>query len=252
MTSHERDNRHIQHELNNYFEHWKVPIAKLDVDGEIGDLTRAAIRTAHLCVGYKEKYASIIADARFMRHIEKPLSTMNATQRARGLAYRRSLRNSPLRLRAWNQMGALVGTHEQGGNNTGPMVDRIIHYAGGSIGEPWCVDTDIYAYGHAGSDVVKPGYPRAVRSMHTSGTQVTENPETGDMVRYKFDHTGLFGYWCNANGQRRPKALATHIRVREGNTGPVGAVSDSGNGRDGVYEKVRSRSLVSDYLKVLR
>jgi len=42
------------------------------------------------------------------------------------------------------------------------------------------------------------------------------------------------------------------ITTIEGNTGRTGAVSDSATGGDGVYVKVRSKSSVTDYLRVTR
>jgi hypothetical protein len=42
------------------------------------------------------------------------------------------------------------------------------------------------------------------------------------------------------------------IETIEGNTGASGAVSDSRTGGDGVYRKVRPKSLVKDYLRVHR
>ncbi|UTI65595.1 CHAP domain-containing protein [Paraconexibacter antarcticus] len=128
---------------------------------------------------------------------------------------------------------------ETGGNNRGPMVERIIRYAGGDVGEPWCVDFVIWCYGNAGSRVVHPGFPRAVSMMKTAKTRETSTPQPGDIVRYTFDHTGIF-VRDNGNGT---------ITTIEGNTGSSGAVSD-GNGSDGVYEKVRAKSLVADYLRV--
>jgi hypothetical protein len=147
----------------------------------------------------------------------------------------------PLRIRALDRARLTLAQHvfETGGNNRGPKVEAIIKYAGGDVGEPWCVDFVIDCYGHAGSAVVKPGYPRAVRSMNTGGTTVTSSPQPGDIVRYTFDHTGIFEK-DNGNGT---------ITTIEGNTGSAGAVSD-GNGSDGVYRKVRGKGLVADYLKV--
>lgn len=157
----------------------------------------------------------------------------------------------PLRVRALAEARKALALHimETGGNNHGPMVEKIILYAGGVVGEPWCVDFVIWCYGHAGSQVVRPGWVRAVRMMHRTGTQRVANPKPGQIVRYSFDHTGVFVSWCDAAGKRVPKARASHIKAIEGNTGPVGAVSD-GNGADGVYEKVRERGLVADFLWV--
>lgn len=147
-----------------------------------------------------------------------------------------------LRIRALDQAELQLAQHvfETGGNNRGPAVERIIRYAQGDIGEPWCVDFVIWCYGQAGSRVVKPGYPRAVRLMRTAQTMVVSDPRPGDIVRFSFDHTGLF---VKDNGDGT-------ITTIEGNTGARGAVSD-GNGSDGVYRKIRSKGDVADYLRVL-
>ena len=56
-----------------------------------------------------------------------------------------------LQKRALRAADALVGVMEQGGNNTGPMVNKIIKANGGDIGEPWCGDFIAYCYRQAGS-----------------------------------------------------------------------------------------------------
>jgi hypothetical protein len=150
-------------------------------------------------------------------------------------------KNADIGARALMEAGRLVGVMESGGNNRGPVVEKITRYALGTVGEPWCVNFNIWCYGHAGSQFVKPGYTRAVRYMFPhDGLIQTSSPRPGDMVRFSFDHTGLF-VKDNGNGT---------ITTIEGNTGASGAVSDSATGGDGVYRKVRSKSLVRDYLRV--
>lgn len=160
-----------------------------------------------------------------------------------------------LRLKAVKHARIHVGNMELGGNNRGYWVERIIKYAQGTVPEAWCVDFVIWCYGHAGSTRVKPGFTRAVRYMfpapHSDLIQVSQ-PHLGNIVRYTFDHTGLFLNGCNAYGSRRLWRFATHIKTIEGNTGATGAESDSSTGGDGVYVKIRSRALVRDYLRVLR
>jgi hypothetical protein len=132
----------------------------------------------------------------------------------------------------------LLGVHEVGGNNRGPMVDRIIRYADGELGEPWCVDGVIWSYGHAGSEVVKPGYPRAVSMMVVPGVVHTTTPQPGDIVRFTFDHTGLL-----------VKDHGSAVETIDANTG-AGDHSDGTS--DGVARKLRARSLVKDFLHVTR
>ena len=155
--------------------------------------------------------------------------------------YRRKV-HRPLRLRALDHARALIGVMEQGGNNTGPTVDRIIRANGGMIGEPWCGDTMAYVYRLAGSKVVQRGWA-AVRFIgFLTGLSVVSRPKPGDMVCFAFDHVGMFEK-DNGDGT---------ITTIEGNTGASGAVSDSATGGDGVYRKVRAKSLVSRYVRVHR
>jgi Putative peptidoglycan binding domain len=132
----------------------------------------------------------------------------------------------------------LLGVHEQGGNNRGPVVDKIIKFAGGELGEPWCVDGIIWSYGHAGSQIVKPGYTRAVKSMAVPGVEPTSTPQPGDIVRYNFDHAGLL--------------VALHGSAVESIDANTGAGNHSDGTMDGVARKLRARSLVRDFLHVTR
>ena len=145
----------------------------------------------------------------------------------------------PLRLRAYLVAESLVGVMEQGGNNAGPMVERIIRANQGVKGEPWCGDFMAYCYRLAGSKRVVRAWAavRLIRGL--LGIRATSHPLKGDLVRFNFDHVGMFV--SNLGGE---------IQTIEGNTGATGAVSDSRTGGDGVYEKRRAKSLVRDYLRV--
>ncbi len=87
---------------------------------------------------------------------------------------------------------------------------------------------------------------------------IIKYPRAGDIVVFDFqggassDHTGLVVTYCDHNGRAIVRRKATHIKTIEGNTGATGAVSDSTTGGDGVYEKVRSLSLVARYVRVYR
>lgn len=168
----------------------------------------------------------------------------------------RKLTELALRERAWQIAGTCVGIREDGFNG-GPRVERIIEYAGGARHEAYCVDGVIWCYGRSGSDIVRPGhYTHAVNNMLSDGVIAIAEPQTGDLVRYTFQHTGLFGYWARLVGGRYvkcPKAAATHIVTREFNTSAAGALSsDANDGTDGVYQKARTLELVRDYLHVPR
>lgn len=143
----------------------------------------------------------------------------------------------PLREKAFLIAEGMIGVMEEGGNNTGPEVDKIIRANGGVIGEPWCGDFVAYCYRKAGSTKVDRAWA-SVNAIETGNqgdfTRIT-NPGRGDIVTFSFSHTGHFSHWIN-----RKQGLFATI---EGNTGSVGATSDSLTGGDGVYAKNRSTSL---------
>lgn len=154
--------------------------------------------------------------------------------------YRKSV-HQPLRERALAVARTLIGVMEQGGNNAGPMVSKIIRENGGVGPEPWCGDTMAYCFRHAGSKVVQRAWA-AVRFLgFLTGMSIVKKPLPGDIVCFTFDHTGMYVRDLG-DGQ---------IETIEGNTGASGARSD-GDGGDGVYLKARSKSLVSRYVRVHR
>ncbi len=146
-----------------------------------------------------------------------------------------------LQKRALRAADALVGVMEQGGNNTGPMVNKIIKANGGDIGEPWCGDFIAYCYRQAGSKAVTRSWASVRALSGVTGVKRVKTPQAGDLVRFNFDHVGMY-----------VKEAGMFIETIEGNTGASGAVSDSKTGGDGVYRKRRAKSLVNDYLRVTR
>lgn len=146
----------------------------------------------------------------------------------------------PLRLRALHEASQLVGIMEAGGNNQGVAVTRIIRANAGTGPEPWCGDFVAYCYRKAGSKRVTRSWASVALLRGVLGIRATSAPQAGDIVRFSFDHVGIF-VKDNANG---------FITTIEGNTGASGAVSDSSTGGDGVYRKIRSKGLVHDYLRV--
>ena len=146
-----------------------------------------------------------------------------------------------LQRRALRAADALVGVMEQGGNNTGPMVNKIIQANGGDIGEPWCGDFIAYCYRQAGSKAVTRSWASVSALGGIGGVKQVKTPQAGDLVRFNFDHVGMY-----------VKEAGMFIETIEGNTGASGAVSDSKTGGDGVYRKRRAKTLVNDYLRVTR
>jgi hypothetical protein len=143
----------------------------------------------------------------------------------------------------------LIGTMEVGGNNTGPMVSRIIKGNGGVGPEPWCGDFAAYCYRQAGAmQVQKPNrlWAYVPWMTRTYGVAPTSSPRRGDLVRFDwngdgvYDHVGLFDRWVS------PVEFATV----EGNTGKDPFVSDSTSGGDGVHRRHRSVYIKHDFLRV--
>lgn len=155
---------------------------------------------------------------------------------------------APLRVKALDVMRAWAraGVREEGGNNIGPVVSRIIREAGGTPGEPWCGDTVAAAYIRAGSKVAK-AKPRLFAYVpYMRFLPRVAGPLPGHVVGYDFngdgteDHTGLFDRWID----RR----AGTFRALEGNTGTDGARSDGAG--DGVHYRERNVSQVAWFRRV--
>lgn len=151
---------------------------------------------------------------------------------------------TPLRLRAFNEAKVMVGVMESGGNNRGPGVEKIIREGGGLPGQAWCGWFCATAYKRAGSKAVTWKWGAVRLYVPLSGVSRTKTPMRGDLVRFTFDHIGMFDEWVDRS--------AGTFRTIEGNTGATGAVSDSKTGGDGVYRKVRNRSQVNDFLEITR
>jgi hypothetical protein len=153
----------------------------------------------------------------------------------------KAIPGASLQEKALAEAQKLVGVVESGGNNMGEKVMEIIRANGGTGPEPWCGDFVAYCYRRAGSTVVNRSWA-AVRFLgKMTGQSVVAKPKPGDIVCFTFDHTGLY---VRDDGD--------FIVTIEGNTGAVGAVSDSSTGGDGVYIKRRDKALVARYVRVQR
>ncbi len=145
----------------------------------------------------------------------------------------------PLRERAYYEASKLVGVMEQGGNNRGPAVEKIIRSGGGVPGQAWCGWFNAHCYKIAGSKAVTWRWGAVRLLLPGAGLRRVGSPARGDIVRFTFDHEGMY-----------VRDLGDRIETIEGNTGRSGAVSDSKTGGDGVYRKRRYKSMVRDYVRV--
>lgn len=194
------------------------------------------------------KTARNIRNARYRAY--KRAQVKKHRLRARYLSLK-ALAGKPMRYRALSAALKDVGVTERGGNNRGERVERIIRDGGGRAGEAWCLWAVIAWYKRAGSKTDWHRTYGAVRLIKDVCQRVII-PLAGHIIQYTFDHTGLFICFCNAQGKRRPRLLATHIKAVEGNTGDSGATSDSRTGGDGVKVKIRPKAFVAAYYKATK
>ncbi len=160
---------------------------------------------------------------------------------------------STLQQRALSEMWKLVGILESGGNNRGASVERIQHAVGGRTGDAWCGWTVAYAYQQAGCTTVNQFWGSVANYGHINGQHVLGHKcRGGDPVVYTFDHVGAVVTFADKHGHPCNWRKAHHVVAIEGNTGTIGALSDSANGHDGVRVKLRSLELVDRFVRVER
>lgn len=235
---------HLQQSLNARLRARGRP--QLQVDGEYGPATAAAVHLVKYLLGFPLKSLDHGPSPFFRRVVLHP-QTRNEVYLARAADRLKYLHaqeaNKPLRLQALDIGRGLLGVMEEGGNNRGPMVSKIILANGGVIGEPWCGDFVAWCYRQCGSRAVNRSWASVFYLGRVAGLRTVKDPLPGDIVRYSFSHTGLFVRWIDR--------AAGIFEALEGNTGPAGAVSD-GNGHDGVYLKHRHVTQVDNFRRVTR
>jgi peptidoglycan hydrolase-like protein with peptidoglycan-binding domain len=258
------DVKAFQRVLNHRFRMWGVDRHTAE-DGEYGPETRrAALQVAHglgiAPAGYAHGITPALRGVIRSPSRRTPRQLELARQNRAWLGKLRKQHASvergrgALRERAYTEARRLLdmGVMEVGGNNQGKMVLTIIRGNGGTGPEAWCGDFVAFCYRKAGSKSVTRAWAGVRQYLPLTGLKGTKTPLKGDLVRYTFDHIGMFVSWCDSAGKPATQAAATHIRTIEGNTGRSGAVSDSRTGGDGIYMKLRSRTLVKDFIHVLR
>lgn len=216
---------------------------------------RASLRLWRRRQAYRYKRLAAAKRRRDERRIKHWQQLVDEASREVGRRRMQLAKHKPLRAHAADVMEqwAREGVHEQGGNNVGPQVSRIIREAGGTPGEPWCGDAVAAAY-LAGARKLGAGVAaRANRKVTRAWAYVptleqiltrVRRPRRGHVVIFNFDggapdHTGLF---LRDNGDGT-------IRTVEGNTRPGTATSDAGGG-EGVYVRDRPKSIVQSYRRV--
>ena len=244
------DVRRLQGGINRTAAHWKLDHLTVEEDGQLGRQTGRSASDLLYAMGAFGKAMDRAHGEVFSEYAQKLIrGTQHRNKRMRTLARvrRPTIRRwrqkaNPLRLRAYRVALGLVGVMEEGGNNTCRKVSEIIRSNGGIVGEPWCGDFQAYCYRNAGSKAVTRSWASVSLLGSIVGVTRTSHPETGDLVRFDFDHVGMFVRWLGDG----------YFEAIEGNTGESGAVSDSTTGGDGVYRKRRHISQVNDFLCVTR
>lgn len=242
------DVKRVQEFAQKVLDHLKIDY-DIIIDGEYGPNTHRGVRMAAVGMGAGPKNRAALAARRCPESAQRLIRGRKKSKREIRNTRRRKSYRQRMRKRWAATMGekalrvarTLVGVMEQGGNNTGPIVDKIIRANGGVIGEPWCGDFVAFCYRTAGSKMVQRLWASVRYLGFLTGMRIVSVPRPGDIVCYVFDHTGLY-----------EEDRGSDILADEGNTGASGAVSDSATGGDGVYQKVRSKSLVARYVRVTR
>jgi hypothetical protein len=229
-------------------------------------MSRAALKTSlalwHRRVAYRKRRLAVAqkaghADGRLtgaeVKRIDKWKGLLSKAQATVVRREKQIVAKAPLRERAWNQMQVLVDEKvvEVGGNNRGKVVEQIIRANGGTPGEPWCGDTVAYCYLKAGAKSVVRAWASVAQLERLLA--LVRFPSLGHVVTYTFDHTGLFDRWLTTAEIKTHGLTGTGwFYAGEGNTGDAGAVSDSVTGHDGVKLKIRNKSQVASFRRVLR
>jgi hypothetical protein len=218
-------------------------------DAKTARKTYLAKKTA----GNRKEYMTAKKIRAHRLRVYRRAQTRRNVARAKYLALKAAPKKS-MRVRALEHALADVGITERGGNNRGPEVEKIIRAGGGRVGDAWCLWFVIAKYKQAGSKLAWEETWGAVRRIKVVCIRVkaAANIAAGHIVEFTFEHTGLFITWCDAAGNAKPRLLATHAKVCEGNTGDSGAVSDSRTGGDGVKVKIRPKSYIHDVYRAAK
>ena len=144
---------------------------------------------------------------------------------------------------------SLVGIREVG-RNAGPAVERIIHFAGGKVGDAWCSWTVVAIMRWAGVHVPRFGKAKTwFDKEHTiwrAGHPVAARPppQPADLLGYTWGHDSI----CHVETLVGPWGSGPSVRAVGGNTGGGGALQREG---EGVYENWRLKRLVAAVANVV-
>ena len=245
------DVRRFQRLLNARFDAWGIDIHVAE-DGEYGKETRHAaiqvckglgIAPADYAHGITPAVRTVIRDPK--KRTAAQLELAKANQAWRQKLKQHHTENGSIRERAWREARRLndLNIREVGGNNRGEWVLKIITANAGKGAEEWCGDFVAWCYRKAGSKSVNRNWAGVRLYLPMTGLKATKTPMKGDIVRFPWSHIGIFGSWCDANGNP-VKGQGSHFRTIEGNT--------TGSGGPGVHMKLHPRADAQDFIHVSR
>jgi hypothetical protein len=143
---------------------------------------------------------------------------------------------------------SLVGVHEQGGNNRGPMVELFLHEVKQPPGEPWCAAFvhHVGYWSHYDSETRRSSWPLPpTASCYELGVfakkrgVLRDEPEVGDVFLLwkeklgRFAHTGVIVH-LRAHGETAGEGQWFECETIDGNTD-----ADGSREGDGVLRRIR-------------
>lgn len=138
----------------------------------------------------------------------------------------------------------LIGVHEEGGNNNGPLVNLFQKTVGGAFNEPWCLSfiQSVIAYVEGRLGVKSPlTATEHVLNLWNSSPLIcrTNSPQKGHLILWKLKNTtsGHCGIITDIS--------ETHFTTIEGNTSDAYSINREG---DGVYLKQRPKEGMGHFI----
>ena len=138
--------------------------------------------------------------------------------------------------------------HEQGGDNTGPRVIQYQSAAGGGTHWAWCDAFCDFCFQEAGRPLEELQKSASVMTSYRDAKAkgwIVETPQRGDLVCFQWD-TGDFDH-IGFVVQPMPDGS---IKTVEGNTSAMPGEGHAQGEGDGVFVKIRPRSVCGAFIRV--
>jgi hypothetical protein len=143
---------------------------------------------------------------------------------------------------------AAMHVHEEGGDNTGPRVIQYQAAAGGGTHWPWCDAFCDFCFQEAGRPLEELQESASVMTSYRDAKAkgwIVETPQRGDLVCFQWD-TGDFDH-IGFVIQPMPDGS---IKTVEGNTSAMPGEGHAQGEGDGVFVKIRPRSVCGAFIRV--